>query len=98
MDLGIPPDTLGLPGQCFTLRIQVSIWDFRAFAEDNMRFDLKLALFKLQSEVSPIFQVSCATKAGLDRRVVKWRYNKKQNLTVLRVAAKLACMEATSTI
>ena len=26
MDPGIPPDTLVLPGQCFTLREQVSTW------------------------------------------------------------------------
>ena len=56
----------------------------------HARFNLKLALFKLQSEVSPIFQVSCATKARLDRPV------ERPNLTALRVIAKLACMDVTS--
>ena len=36
------PTCLDFPGQCFT-------WGLRAFAEDNTRLNLKLALFKLQS-------------------------------------------------
>ena len=61
--------------------------------EDISRFNMKLAQFKLQSEVSPIVQVSWATKTRLDRPAVKRWFNKRSNLTVLRVTAKLTCME-----
>ena len=85
MDPGIPP-RLDSPGN-------VSLCGCKSPpGEDNTRFNLKLAQFKLQSEVSPIFQVCWATKTGLDRLVVEWRYNRRPNLAVLRVTAKLACL------
>ena len=72
------PTRLYFPGNVSLCGSKSPLGDFRAFAEDNTWFNLKLPLLKLQSG-TPIFQVSCASKAGLGRPIVTRGTMKGQN-------------------